>query len=62
VRAPVPFDRLTYPWNALDGLLKDGRRLYQEVQATMNAFRLKPASTMRGARGKRVSLKERDPW
>jgi len=58
----VPFDMRTHPWKVLDGLLKDGRRFYREAQAARDAARMRPKTSRKGARGKRATLKERDPW
>jgi len=58
----VPFDMRSYPWRVLSGLLEDGRAFYQEAQAARSAARLKKMAGPRKSRGKRLSLKDTDPW
>jgi len=58
----VPFDIGSHPWRVLGGLLDDGRAFYREAQAARSAARLGAIAAPKKVRGKRVSLKETDPW
>ena len=58
----VRFDMLSHPWRVLNSLLRDGRQFYHDAQAARAAARLGPAPGKKKRSGKRVSLKETDPW
>ena len=58
----VHFDMSTQSWRVLDKLLQDGRAFYAAAQAARAAARLGPMPGRRKSGGRRVPLKESDPW
>jgi len=58
----VHFDMRAQPWRVFDKLLQDGREFYAAAQATRAAARLGPVAGRRQRGGRRVPLKESDPW
>jgi len=58
----VHFDMGSHPWRVLDKLLRDGRDFYAAAQAARAAARLGPGPGRKKGGGRRVPLKESDPW